>query len=107
MQAQEGARRNRLGGSPFGWWDVRMWADFRGAFAILSYDVNGRRSPAARVTGGAILQDWHEIFSLAGIQQVAWNGREIQKCSFHVSLSRCLCLLQRRRFANFSCSKLS
>jgi hypothetical protein len=69
-----------------------MGADFCGAFAILSYYVNRRRSSAASVDDGAILKDWHEIFSLAGIQQIARNGREIQKGSFHVVFSISLSL---------------
>ena len=61
-----------------------MGADFSGAFAIFSYNINRWYSSTDCVIGGAILKDRHEIFSLAGIQQVAWNGREIQKGSFHV-----------------------
>ena len=61
-----------------------MRADFGGTFSILSYNINRRRSSAAYVADGVLLKNWHKIFSLAGIQQVTWNGREIEKGSFHV-----------------------
>lgn len=85
-----------------------MRANFGASLAILSYHVDRRRASVRyNVDGNTLLQDWRKILSLAGIQQVAWNGREIQKGSFHVFTMSLEVPLLRRRFATVSCRKLS